>query len=569
MPTLKLIDWNKKGDCLVIETDEGLRYCKLSFSNIGELIEACEALKGKQVQTTTYGTYDPKKWFNGITEATEISNIHKGSKQFPLERDFATKTQQKIYGPPGTGKTTRLMDEVELAIKNGVKPGDIGFIAFTNAAAEVAKERAIERFPAANVLDFSNFCTLHSLATRVGGNSGKTLMKEEHFKSFDSHIICFEEMTTLNDVSSLVTRFKHPVLDFCSLAKSRLLSLEDLFSQDGLWLGGTIAVELERRFGTRDPLEIAKRYQDDFLTFKTKNGLASFDDVIDIVVDDNFPESSIPTFELLIVDEAQDLSKHLWLFANRLIKNAKKVFIAGDDDQAIHSSVGASPETFNTLQTSEKNDPLPHSFRLPKPVKNYVDRGVMKAIEAMPNREQKQWNPNDKEGVVTSSVETTRFDQDKNQETVTASDITPTDLLKILSSKYNGVKGTTTPIDWLLLTPTRAGSERLSRALKTSGVPHFLRNRAVGQIDSLGNQQIRVTTMHASKGDQSQNVALIFQTPGDIWLASQDPRLAYVAQTRAMEALYPRVIRPNLISDVYDRIWGSDAVDKLNRWFPR
>ena len=75
--------------------------------------------------------------------------------------------------------------------------------------------------------------------------------------------------------------------------------------------------------------------------------------------------------------------------------------------------------------------------------------------------------------------------------------------------------------------------------------------------------------MHASKGDQAQNVALIFQTPGDIWLASQDPRLAYVAQTRAMEALYPRVISPNLISEVYNKTWGSEALDNFNNWFPR
>jgi len=491
-----------------------------------------------------------------------------------LERDFVSKTQRKIYGPPGTGKTTRLLKEVELAINEGVQPNDIGFIAFTNAAAEVAKKRVIEKLPDANALDFANFSTMHSLATRVGGNFGKTLMKEEHFKSFDPDIKCSDEMTSLNDVSSLSLRYDHPVLDFCSLAKSKILSLEDLYEMDRLELDGSIFHKLKERFKTEDPLEIAKKYQDEFQTFKAENGLASFDDVIDIVVDDdNFPDHLIPTFELLIVDEAQDLSEHLWLFAKRLIKNAKKVFIAGDDDQAIHYSLGASPETFNTLPTSEENEPLPNSYRLPKPVKDYVDRGVMKAIEAMPNREPKQWHPNEKEGFVTSSVKKSQIDPLTDKEIVITEDVSPTDLLNILSKEYKSAKGTNTSMDWLLLTPTRAGSEKLSQALKDEKIPHFLRNKAVGSIDSLGNQKIRVTTMHSSKGDEAQNVALVFQRPGDIWLAAQDPRLTCVGQTRAMETLYPRVIRPNLISEVQTerkyRRWGPVAIQKFNFWYPR
>ena len=563
---MKLIDWNKKGDCLVIETDEGLRYCKLSFSNIGELIEACEALKGKQVKTTTYGTYDPKKWFNGITEAAEISNMQGGSAQFPLGRNFASKTQQKIYGPPGTGKTRRLLKEVELAVAEGIKPIDIGFIAFTNAAADVAKERVFGNLPSATEADLVNFCTLHSLATRVAGNFGKTLMEEEHFRSFDTQINCFYENVSIKEPKVLL-RYNHPVLDFCSLAKNRMLSLEELYDMEGLELKGLIADTLEQRYGTSFPLEIAKRYQEEFLIFKDTNSLASFDDVIDAVIDGNFPDRLIPTFELLIIDEAQDLTKHVWTFAKRLIGNAKKVFIAGDDDQAIYHSFGASPQTFNSLVTSEKNEPLPRSFRLPKPVKEYVDRGVMRAIKAMPDRVPKDWLPNDKKGFVSSSVKKTRFDPASKEETVITADISPSDLVTTISDEYRLAKAANTALDWLLLTPTRAGSKKLSLLLKDMKIPHFLRNKPQGQIDSSGKQRIRLTTMHSSKGDEAQKVALIFQSGQDIWMASKDPRLAYVGQTRSLQVLYPRVIRPNLLAE--EQHENPKNLRRFNAWYPR
>ena len=44
-----------------------------------------------------------------------------------------------------------------------------------------------------------------------------------------------------------------------------------------------------------------------------------FSDVISKVAEATFPEHKIPSFDVLIIDEAQDLSVHLWKFAKRLI----------------------------------------------------------------------------------------------------------------------------------------------------------------------------------------------------------------------------------------------------------
>ena len=46
-----------------------------------------------------------------------------------------------IFGPPGTGKTTYLLQLVEKELKNGVAPNKIGYFAFTKKAANEALSR--------------------------------------------------------------------------------------------------------------------------------------------------------------------------------------------------------------------------------------------------------------------------------------------------------------------------------------------------------------------------------------------------------------------------------------------
>ena len=65
-------------------------------------------------------------------------------------------------------------------------------------------------------------------------------------------------------------------------------------------------------------------------SFKKEKRIITFDDVITKVTSEEFAEANIPTFDLLIIDEAQDLSKHLWKFAQRLIDAANVSFVAGN-----------------------------------------------------------------------------------------------------------------------------------------------------------------------------------------------------------------------------------------------
>ena len=59
--------------------------------------------------------------------------------KIPVGKTFKKHSSQKIFGPPGTGKTTFLLEKVKEHVKNGIKPEDIAFISYTNAAANEAK----------------------------------------------------------------------------------------------------------------------------------------------------------------------------------------------------------------------------------------------------------------------------------------------------------------------------------------------------------------------------------------------------------------------------------------------
>ena len=166
------------------------------------LEDQCIALIGQEVKTTAFGD---GKWdssyFYKIEAVSKPQDPDEQSfeSRLPLGKKFDGHTSQKVYGPPGTGKTTLMLDHIKKQLEADVSPEDIAFISFSNAGANAAKKRVSEFFPGYRSIDFPNFSTMHSLATKVGGGSGKTLCQEEHWKAFDKTIICFNEWTEVND----------------------------------------------------------------------------------------------------------------------------------------------------------------------------------------------------------------------------------------------------------------------------------------------------------------------------------------------------------------------------------
>ena len=99
----------------------------------------------------------------------------------------------------------------------------------------------------------------------------------------------------------------------------------------------------------------------------------------------------VPSYKVLIVDEAQDLSLIQWDCIERLIENAGDIHIAGDDDQAIFVWAGASVEKFRSFKNREgfKTEYLKQSRRVPQKI--YVV--AEKIIETPKEEINKVWEP--------------------------------------------------------------------------------------------------------------------------------------------------------------------------------
>jgi len=107
----------------------------------------------------------------------------------------------------------------------------------------------------------------------------------------------------------------------------------------------------------------------------------------------NEPER-LPMLEVLIVDEAQDLSRLQWMMVEALTVRSKRTFIAGDDDQAIFFFAGADVKSFLAFEGSVTV--LNQSYRVPAKV-HILANSIVKRIR---ERQPKQWESREFEGLV-------------------------------------------------------------------------------------------------------------------------------------------------------------------------
>jgi len=126
--------------------------------------------------------------------------------------------------------------------------------------------------------------------------------------------------------------------------------------------------------------------------FKEERFLKDYTDMLYLFL----KEDSKPSLDVLIVDEAQDLSKLQWDCIKKLAEGVDNVHIAGDDDQAIYQWAGADVETF--IQLEGNVTVLENSYRIPKKV-HEVAQGILNRIPVK-NRRVKSWTPRSVEGEI-------------------------------------------------------------------------------------------------------------------------------------------------------------------------
>ena len=279
-----------------------------------------------------------------------------------------------VLGPPGTGKTTTLLNKVDEYLKK-TEPDKVGYFAFTQKAAYEARDRAIKKFNLTED-DLPYFRTLHSLAFRRLGIKKENVMQRRHYKDlgeklgFPVNYAVYE-----NDHNGIFTTDSE-YLRIINLAKLRNITPEQQFNLN------EHNQDLER-----DKLRIIAN---ELERYKKEHGLIDFNDMIlQFVKSDKSPK-----FDVVFIDEAQDLSNMQWDMAKTIWNKTEDSFIAGDDDQAIFRWAGADVDSF--IAQKGLMMPLEQSYRIPAKVHNLA----MGLINRIKKRIDKSWSPRTHEGAL-------------------------------------------------------------------------------------------------------------------------------------------------------------------------
>ena len=292
-----------------------------------------------------------------------------------------------VIGPPGTGKTTTLLNLVDKYLKK-TDPNKIGYFAFTQKAAYEARDRAMEKFNLTED-DLPYFRTLHSLAFRRLGIQKDNVMQRRHYEDLGKKLafpVDYEDNES--DMNGIFST-KSDYLRIIQLSKLRNISLERQYDLKE----HTQDVEFDKLMIISNELE----------RYKKEYNLIDFNDmIIDFTKSDTCPK-----FDVVFIDEAQDLSLMQWDMAKTLWNKSTDNYIAGDDDQAIFKWAGADVNSFITL--GGEFIKLTQSYRIPSKVHEFA----MKIINKVGNRIPKDWRPRMVEGKLSNYSDFSHIDMAK------------------------------------------------------------------------------------------------------------------------------------------------------------
>ena len=324
---------------------------------------------------------------------------------------------RKILGPPGTGKTTKLIKYVKTFVKLGTPIDKIGYFAFTTKAANEAIDRMLDAYPRLQRKDLKYFRTLHSLAFNQLGIKKAQVMQDEHYEDIGRKLGIEVTVYSNGEEKTGFVDSDSEYFNIINAARIKNVSIEEEYNTD------MYSEDIDKH-----QLQILK---DEVDNYKAAYGLVDFTDMIE-----RFNVAELcPKYDVIFVDEAQDLSPIQWKMYDILKKNSKYVILAGDDDQAIYGWAGADVLKFIATQ-AKKDIILPQSYRVPRSVQDIAN----KILDRIPHnrRVKKNWKARNKEGMV---------------DYITAIDDAPL---------YKG--------NWLVLARTNDRLEKLKPILKDMGI---------------------------------------------------------------------------------------------------
>lgn len=255
-----------------------------------------------------------------------------------------------IFGPPGTGKTRNLE---ELVAEFSKSTDNIAVLSFTKAAAAVLTSRVKRE----NKLRF------------IGTN----------------HALCYQTLgLERNQVAQVDTFVKWVDMDEQEVRWA--LNVGQYGRRNGLDLDSAYIDFASSRMDC--PYGIVEFINETYCLWKKDNCLIDFDDMLVRAT------GLVDPFDIVVVDEAQDLSKVQWELITSMVAKDGRLIVAGDDDQSIFTWAGAYVHGMRDV--ADTKEVLSRSHRIPRSVHRLAER----TIGQIANRQPKEYSPREEEGYV-------------------------------------------------------------------------------------------------------------------------------------------------------------------------
>ena len=267
------------------------------------------------------------------------------------------KNTVRIYGGPGCGKTSHLLRILDELLEETI-PSKIGFVSFTNKGVNAGIDRARLKYGIHSKKDVPYWGTIHAMANRVATRDKGKVINADNYKLF-----------------SIATNMR-----FLGFFTEELSHGDDIY----LFMEQLYRINRQKYERMFDLIPDMARYEwvvKQYNQFKSVYSLFDFTDMLEYYIEYNQP---LP-IDYMIIDEAQDLSPLQWRCIELMSRNCKKVYIAGDDDQAIYEWCGGDVGFFNSIDTVDEVI-LDQSYRVCGSVLNAAD----KVIRGVAGRKGKQ-----------------------------------------------------------------------------------------------------------------------------------------------------------------------------------
>lgn len=255
------------------------------------------------------------------------------------EQETAVRTTEGpllILAGAGTGKTRVITARVAYLIAQGVAPGEILAVTFTNKAANEMRERLatlVEKPQAKKV----TMCTFHALCVRILRQDIEKLGYKRNFSIYD-------EGDQMGLIKKIITRTaaKDEKLD-PNVAKNLISK-----AKNNAW---NAAPDEQTLLGA-----VYLRYQAEL---KTLNAV-DFDDLLVLTVKLLAEHADVRErwqrrFAYAMIDEFQDTNRLQLELISHLVDQRNNVAVVGDDDQSIYGWRGAEVSNILEFETHFKN----------------------------------------------------------------------------------------------------------------------------------------------------------------------------------------------------------------------